>query len=264
MNKPIGVFDSGVGGLTVAKEIIRQLPNESIYFFGDVKNCPYGDKTQEEILENTDKAVKFLIDKGVKLVVLACNTATAAALEYLDKKYDIPILGVIKPGARTAIQTTNTGKILVLGTNFTAKSQAYSKSIHNIKEDMIVTNKACQTFVPFVENEDYTDENAVFKLLENELSECKKLDFDTIILGCTHYPILQKYIEKYFDNEKMVISSGRETAREISSILTFLKAHNKEKKIQDKFFVSKKNDKFKETAEKWLNKDIEVIEVAEY
>lgn len=264
MNKPIGVFDSGVGGLTVAKEIIRQLPNESIYFFGDIKNCPYGDKTQEEILKNTDKAVKFLIDQGVKLIVLACNTATAAALEYLEKKYDIPIIGVIKPGARTAIQTTNTGKILVLGTNFTAKSKAYSESIHNIKENIVVTNKACQTFVPFVEKEDYSDEKAVYNLLDNELKDCKNIDFDTIILGCTHYPILQKHIEEYFNNSKMVISSGRETAREISSILTFLKAHNKEKKVNDKFFISEKSDNFKETAEKWLNKDIEVTVIGEY
>ena len=106
MNNAIGVFDSGVGGLTVAREIMRQLPNETIYYFGDVKNCPYGDKTKEEIIKNTDRAVKFLIDKGVKLVVLACNTATAAALDYLQNKYEVPIIGVVQPGARRAIQAT--------------------------------------------------------------------------------------------------------------------------------------------------------------
>ncbi|MBF0846991.1 glutamate racemase, partial [Streptococcus danieliae] len=130
MNRPIGVFDSGVGGITVAKEIIRQLPNESIYFYGDIKNCPYGDKNSDEILKYTDDAIHFLIKKGVKLVVIACNTATAASLEILRKKYTIPIIGVIKPGAVTALQTTNIGKVLVLGTNFTAKSEAYSKEIH--------------------------------------------------------------------------------------------------------------------------------------
>lgn len=258
MNKPIGVFDSGVGGLTVAKEIIRQLPNESIYFFGDVKNCPYGDKTKEEIIFHTENAVKFLISKGVKAVVIACNTATAASLEYLQKKYTIPIIGVIKPGAITALQTTQMGKVLVLGTNFTAKSAAYSKEIHKINKQIEVFNKACQTFVPFVENENYEDSESVQRLLDSELKKCKSLAFDTIILGCTHYPILQKEIESYFNNKKMVISSGRETARELSSILTFLELHTTADEKEYKFFISENSSKFVDTAEKWLEMDIDI------
>ncbi|MBF0710149.1 MULTISPECIES: glutamate racemase [unclassified Gemella] len=258
MNRPIGVFDSGVGGITVAKEIIRQLPNESIYFYGDIKNCPYGDKNSDEILKYTDDAIHFLIKKGVKLVVIACNTATAASLEILRKKYTIPIIGVIKSGAVTALQTTNIGKVLVLGTNFTAKSEAYSKEIHKINKDIIVHNKACKSFVPFVENKDYENEDAAYNIVNNELSLYKNIDVDTIILGCTHYPLLQKYIEKYFNNEKMVISSGKETAREVSSILTFLELHTTKLDKEYKFFVSQKSDKFIATAEKWLNLDIDV------
>ncbi|MBU0278538.1 MULTISPECIES: glutamate racemase [unclassified Gemella] len=262
MNRPIGVFDSGVGGITVVKEIIRQLPNETIYFFGDVKNCPYGDKSQQEILKYTEKAVKFLISKDVKMIVLACNTATAASLDYLEGKYNIPIIGVIKPGARTAIQATNNKKVLVLGTNFTAKSKAYTKEIHNINKNIIVHNKACITFVSFVEKENYNDKEKVFKLLNNELLETKNLDIDTIILGCTHYPILQKDIESYYKNKIKVISSGIETAREVSMILTFLKIHNKKEKEDHKFFISKDSNEFKKTANKWLNENI-CIEVVE-
>ncbi|MDO4813834.1 MAG: glutamate racemase [Gemella sp.] len=256
MSKPIGVFDSGVGGLTVTKEIMRQLPNESIYFFGDVKNCPYGDKTKEEIIQHTDTAVNFLVSRGVKLVVIACNTATAAALETLREKYSVPIIGVIKPGAITALQTTNSGKVLVLGTNFTAKSKAYSNEIHKINRNITVYNKACQTFVPYVENKNYDDPIETTELIHNELKECKNLEFDTIILGCTHYPLLQKYIDAYFDNQKMVISSGRETAREVSSILTFLDLHNTTGDKEYSFFITNKNNKFIETAEKWLNMEV--------
>ena len=142
----IGVFDSGVGGLTVAREIMRQLPNETIYYFGDVKNCPYGDRKKEEIIKYTEKAVEFLISKGVKMIVLACNTATAAALDYLHDKYELPIIGVVQPGARRAIQASENNKVLVFGTLFTAQSKVYNNEIDNINPEMTVYNKSCPTF----------------------------------------------------------------------------------------------------------------------
>ena len=186
MNNAIGVFDSGVGGLTVAREIMRQLPNETIYYFGDVKNCPYGDKTKEEIIKNTDRAVKFLIDKGVKLVVLACNTATAAALDYLQNKYEVPIIGVVQPGARRAIQATENNKVLVLGTKFTANSKVYDIEIENINSDIIVFDKACPAFVPFIESEGNLDKEATKNLISDTLGNTNTLGVDTVVLGCTH------------------------------------------------------------------------------
>ena len=234
MNNAIGVFDSGVGGLTVAREIMRQLPNETIYYFGDVKNCPYGDKNKEEIIVNTDRAVKFLIDKGVKMVVLACNTATAAALEYLQNKYDVPIIGVVQPGARRAIQATENNKVLVLGTKFTANSKVYDLEIENINSDIIV--------------------------FENTST----LGVDTVVLGCTHYPILKKDIEEYYGNNIKVISSGREAAREVSTVLGYAKLHQKKFNKKDhKFFISQHSDNFNNIASKWLNKEInaEVVEI---
>ena len=191
MNNAIGVFDSGVGGLTVAREIMRQLPNETIYYFGDVKNCPYGDKTKEEIIKNTDRAVKFLIDKDVKLVVLACNTATAAALDYLQSKYEVPIIGVVQPGARRAIQATENNKVLVLGTKFTANSKVYDIEIENINSDIIVFDKACPAFVPFIESEGNLDKEATKNLISDTLGNTNTLGIDTVVLGCTHYPILK-------------------------------------------------------------------------
>ena len=206
MKNAIGVFDSGVGGLTVAREIMRQLPNETIYYFGDVKNCPYGDKTKDEIIKNTEKAVEFLINQGVKMIVLACNTATAAALEYLQDRYNLPIIGVVQPGARRAIQATENNNVLVLGTQFTADSKVYDKEIKNINSDIVVYDKSCPTFCPLIEAEGNLVEGATQKLLKDVLFDTKLLDIDTVVLGCTHYPILKKDIQEYYGNNIKVIS----------------------------------------------------------
>ena len=264
MNNAIGVFDSGVGGLTVAREIMRQLPNETIYYFGDVKNCPYGDKPREEIIKYTDKAVKYLIDKGVKMVVLACNTATAAALNYLQDKYDIPIIGVVQPGARRAIQATENNKVLVLGTKFTAKSKVYDIEIENINSDIQVVDKSCPAFVPFIESEGNLDKNATKTIIHETLENTRNLGVDTVVLGCTHYPILKKDIEEYYGNNIKVISSGREAAREVSSVLGYTKLHQKRfNKKEHRFFISEDSDNFNNIASKWLNKEIiaEVVDL---
>lgn len=264
MNNAIGVFDSGVGGLTVAREIMRQLPNETIYYFGDVKNCPYGDKTKEEIIKYTDRAVKFLIDKGVKMIVLACNTATAAALDYLQDKYDIPIIGVVQPGARRAIQATENNKVLVLGTKFTANSKVYDIEIENINSEILVFDKACPAFVPFIESEGNLDKEATKNILKESLNNTSNLGIDTVVLGCTHYPILKKDIEEYYGSSIKVISSGREAAREVSTVLGYAKLHQKKlNKKEHKFYISEASENFNNIASKWLNKHItaEVVEI---
>lgn len=261
MNKPIGIFDSGVGGLTVAKEILKTLPNETIYFYGDVKNCPFGEKNKEDIIKFTEKAVKFLINKGVKMIVLACNTATAASLDYLEEKYDVPIIGVIKAGAKTAIKTTKNNKVIVLGTNFTIKSEAYSSEIKKISEDVKVYGVACPSFVPFIEKEDYVDYDKTFNILDYELKDTKELTADTLILGCTHYPIIQKNIEQYYNDNINVISSAIETTREVSELLEKNNMLNNELSANHKFFISEHSDEFKNTAHKWLgiNIDLEIV-----
>ena len=250
MKNAIGVFDSGVGGLTVAREIMRQLPNETIYYFGDVKNCPYGDKTKDEIIKNTEKAVEFLINQGVKMIVLACNTATAAALEYLQDRYNLPIIGVVQPGARRAIQATENNNVLVLGTQFTADSKVY--------------DKACPTFCPFIEAEGNLVEGATQKLLKDVLFDTKLLGIDTVVLGCTHYPILKKDIEEYYGNNIKVISSGHEAARDVSTVLGYAKLLQKKlNKTEHKFFISKESEHFNNIASKWLKHEIraEVVDI---
>ena len=264
MKNAIGVFDSGVGGLTVAREIMRQLPNETIYYFGDVKNCPYGDKTKDEIIKNTEKAVEFLINQGVKMIVLACNTATAAALEYLQDRYNLPIIGVVQPGARRAIQATENNNVLVLGTPFTADSKVYDKEIKNINSDIVVYDKACPTFCPFIEAEGNLVEGATQKLLKDVLFDTKLLDIDTVVLGCTHYPILKKDIEEYYGNNIKVISSGHEAARDVSTVLGYAKLLQKKlNKTDHKFFISKESEHFNNIASKWLKHTIkaEVVDI---
>ncbi len=225
MDKPIGVMDSGVGGLTVVKEIIRQLPDEKIVYFGDLKRCPYGDRPLEEIKDYTIEVADHLVSRGVKMIVVACNTATAAALEILEDRYDIPVIGVINPGARSAIQSSNNQDVIVLATQATVNSEAYHDAIQYINSNFRVTSLACPKFVPLVEQLRYKDKVVVRIALHQTLKQLLSTSADTIILGCTHYPLLAGEINDYFGGRKKVIDSGFETAREVSSILTYGKKH---------------------------------------
>lgn len=253
LNQPIGVIDSGVGGLTVAKEIMRQLPNETIYYLGDEARCPYGPRSQEEVLNYTIQLAEFLIEKNIKMLVIACNTATAAALETLRNMFTIPILGVIEPGARTAIMTTDNNHVLVLGTEGTIRSQAYKQKINMINPKINVDGLSCPDFVPLVESRRYIDPVESMHVIDNTLSDYKHHKSDTVILGCTHYPLLQHYIHDYFNGEKKVISSGLETAREVSAILTFRNEHvTATQYMKHQFFVNGDAKHFKEIAQEWL------------
>lgn len=221
MDRPIGVMDSGVGGMTVVKEIIRQLPHERMLYFGDISRCPYGEKSLEDVREYTIQIADYLVDKGIKMLVIACNTATAAALSILKERLDIPVLGVIQPGARSAIQNSKNGKVLVLATSGTVKSNAYSEAIKGINNSFSVSSLACPKFVPLVEQLRYKDDVVTGIIIHQSLKEFRHTDADTVILGCTHYPLLNSGIRNYFNNEKKVIDSGYETARETSAILNF-------------------------------------------
>lgn len=221
MDRPIGVMDSGVGGMTVVKEIIRQLPHEKILYFGDISRCPYGEKSQEDVRDYTIQIADYLVEKGIKMLVIACNTATAAALEILKESLDIPVLGVIQPGARSAIQNSRNGKVLVLATSGTVKSNAYSDAVKGINSGFSVSSLACPKFVPLVEQLRYKDDVVSGIIIHQSLKNQRHNEADTIILGCTHYPLLSAGIRNYFNGEKKVIDSGYETARETSTILNY-------------------------------------------
>lgn len=225
MSRPIGVMDSGVGGLTVASEIMRQLPDESIIYFGDLDRCPYGSRPMEEVRRFTIQVADHLVDRGIKMLVVACNTATAAALDTLKDRYDIPVIGVIEPGARSAIQGSTNQNVIVLATEGTVQSGAYPEAIRHINRNFSVQSTACPKFVPLVEELRYKDRVVVRVVLHQTLKHLADSKADTVILGCTHYPLLAGEIRDYFDGRKKVIDSGYETAREVSAILTLFDSH---------------------------------------
>src|SRR3954453_21272570 len=191
---PIGVIDSGVGGLTVAKEIMRQLPNEKIIYVGDTARCPYGPRPAEEVKNFTWQMTNFLLEKDIKMLVIACNTATAVVLEEIREKLSIPVLGVIQPGARAAIKITKNHRIGVIGTMGTVKSAAYEKALRQINKRTIVTSLACPKFVPLVESGKY-EGSVAKKIVVETLHPLKSKGLDTLILGCTHYPLLEHLIQ---------------------------------------------------------------------
>ncbi|WP_152654781.1 glutamate racemase [Oceanobacillus sp. CFH 90083] len=219
MKQPIGVIDSGVGGLTVVHELMRQLPKEPLIYLGDTERCPYGPRTEEEVKQFTWEMVRFLLKKHIKMLVIACNTATAFTIKELQENLDIPVIGVIKPGARAAIKSTESNYIGIVGTEGTVRSGAYSHALRQIKSDIEVISLACPLFVPMVEK-GILDGPEAKQVVETTLVPILKHDrMDTLILGCTHYPLLKDIIQQVVGHDITVISSSEETARETSTTL---------------------------------------------
>lgn len=232
MKRAIGVIDSGVGGLTVAFEMMRQLPNEQIYYVGDTLRCPYGPRPQEEVIQFTREMVQFLMEKNIKMLVIACNTATAFALDVIEEEIDIPVVGVIQPGVRAAIKSTRTNKIGVIGTVGTINSNAYPETLRRVNNSIRITSLSCPLFVPMVEK-GITEGEEAERVVYESLRPFLQVDIDTLVLGCTHYPLLEKTIQKVLDKDIKLISSSEETARETSTILQvheLLYPHSREPK----------------------------------
>lgn len=261
--KAIGLLDSGVGGLTVAREVMRQLPRERIVYFGDTANCPYGPRPAREVRQFTYDIVRFLSRFSLKALVIACNTATAVALEEAQHWVSVPVIGVIHPGVRAAIKATKTGRIGVIGTEGTIKSGAYERSLKQLKSDLSVASLACPTFVPLVES-GRADAPDVLPHVEEVLAPLNSHRLDTLILGCTHYPLLQTHIARAMGNGVTLISSAEETARELSAILHYrglLRTEDGEPKHQ--FFTSGSPDVFRQIAERWLGCAVNVSHVGQ-
>lgn len=248
---PVGVFDSGVGGLTVAREIMRQIPNEKIVYFGDTARVPYGSKSRDTVTRYSRQIVRFLQAQEVKAIVVACNTASAYALDELEKEIDIPILGVVKPGAKVAAEATQNGKIGVIGTEGTINSRIYTTYIKQINENFNVIGKACPLLVPLVEEgllkDPVTDEIAM-----RYLSELIDLDIDTLILGCTHYPLIRSTVGRIMGDRVTLVNPAYETARELKEMLRAERLLNQNNmglgENKYRFFVSDGAEKFKQFA----------------
>jgi glutamate racemase len=269
----IGVFDSGVGGLTVFKELTKALPDKRMIYLGDTARVPYGIKSKETIIRYSREAVQFFIKKGVDFIVVACNTSSALAIEALKGQFDLPIVGVIEPGARKACALTGLERIGVIGTQATVKSDAYAQEIKKLLPGARVTSFACPLFVPLVE-EGWTENKVAWDIAFIYLEKLQKEAIDVLILGCTHYPLLKNTIAGVIGESVKLVDSAEAVAQEVGRLLQqqmsdALKKSNKEKpfsKAPYQFFVTDSADKFKEVSSRFLGYEIdnpEIVDITE-
>jgi glutamate racemase len=261
VQQAIAILDSGVGGLTVAKEVMRQLPQEKIIYFGDTARTPYGPRAPYEVIQFTHQIVDYLLQFQPKMIVIACNTATAVALDEIRARLSIPVVGVIHPGARAAIKTTRNGQIGVIGTEGTIRSGAYEHALRQISPQIQVVSQSCPLLVPLVEKGLFrTDETQL--VVEQSLRDLTGLPIDCLILGCTHYPFLTEAISNVMGPRVTLISSADETAREISTILYHKGMLATSNSIPvHQFFCSGDPFMFKKIAQAWLNEETRVTPV---
>lgn len=267
MNNPIGVFDSGVGGLTVAREIMRQLPNENLIYFGDTARVPYGSKSKSTVLKYSKQIVRFLRTKNVKAIVVACNTASALALDEIAAEIDIPIIGVVKPGAKMAVETTKSGNVGVIGTVSTVKSGIYNDYIRELDPDITVVSKACPLFCPLVE-EGLLEDRVTDDIVARYLSVMKEYKVDTLVLGCTHYPLIRNAIKRFVGEDVNLVNPAFETAKSLKELLTQQDLLNrKPRKPEHEYYVSDGVESFIAFADSVLPchvTDTKVVDIESY
>jgi glutamate racemase len=257
---PIGVFDSGIGGLTVARELMRQLPAESIIYFGDTARVPYGPKSPDTVRRYSREIANYLRERGVKALVVACNTATAHALTTLQAEEPIPVIGVVEPGARAAVAATRGGRIGVIGTVGTIRSTAYERAIRALRPDAQIIARPCPLFVPLVE-EGWLEHEATRLIADEYLSEFANEQVDTLVLGCTHYPLLKPLIAEVLGPDVALIDSAEQTAAETRRVLAArgLLAPAGAAAVR-RYVASDAPDQFLRMAERFLGAPIEGVE----
>lgn len=256
--RPIGVFDSGVGGLTVVKELIHQLPSEDIIYFGDTARVPYGIKSRETVIRFSIEDILFLLKQEVKLICVACNTVSSVALPVIKNHFKVPLIGVISPGVREAVYATQNKHIGVIGTKGTIKSRTYEIEIKQLDPQAKVTAVACPLFVPFAE-EGWLSGDVVTQVARTYLAPLKKAGVDTVILGCTHYPLLKPVIKKVMGQGVTLIDSAQQVAIEVKKILSSDNLLNKQRKGRHKFFVSDNPEWFTDLAQRFLGHKVKDI-----
>jgi glutamate racemase len=254
--KSIGVFDSGVGGLTVVKELIQQLPHEDLIYFGDTARVPYGIKSRETVIRFSIENTLFLLKQEVKLICVACNTVSSFALPVIKNHFRVPIVGVITPGVREAVYATQNKRIGVIGTRGTIKSRTYENEIKQLDSSVHVTAAACPLFVPFVE-EGWLNGKIVMEVARTYLKPLKDARVDTVILGCTHYPLLKPVIKEIMGPQVTLIDSAKQVAIEVKKILSSEGLlTNSRKKSDNKFYVSDNPEWFSDLAERFLGRSV--------
>ena len=268
-NAPVGVFDSGVGGLTVAREIMRNLPSEKIVYFGDTARVPYGSKSKETVIRYSRQIIRFLQEQQVKAIVVACNTASAFALDTVKDELDIPILGVIESGAKVAAAETKNKRVGVIGTEGTVGSGIHEAYLKRLDKEIQVIGKACPLFVPLVE-EGWLHDPVTTEVASRYLRELQEEEIDTLILGCTHYPLLRSTIRQVMGEGVRLVNPAYETALELGRLLKekeLLSTETEHEEFPYRFYVSDLADKFKDFANSILPYDVEMtkkIDIEKY
>ncbi len=257
--RPIGVFDSGLGGLTVVRALLDLLPAEDVVYFGDTGRFPYGPKPAEEVLKFSLEITDLLLERKVKMIVVACNSASAAALDQLRQRVDLPVVGVIEPGLRAAIRVTATGRVGVIGTVGTVASGAYQRVAAELAPTFTLTCAACPGFVEFVETGD-VESDQVHVLAERLLAPMRKANVDTLVLGCTHYPLLARTIGDVMGPDVVLVSSAEETAFEVRACLGVARHAPPSPTRRVSFVTSGDVDVFGRLGARFLGPEVEHVE----
>ena len=260
-DRPIGIFDSGIGGLTVVREIIKELPDEKIVYFGDTARLPYGNKSARTVIKFSLENVKLLLKFGVKFIIVACNTSSSLALPALRRRFKVPILGVIRPAVEKAVRITPAGRIGIIGTRATIGSSCYQREIRKIGPGCKSFAQACPLFVPLAE-EGWINDEVTLKVARRYLGPMRRKNIDTLILGCTHYPLLKKMIRKAVGARIKFVDSAKEAALEAKRMLTRdgLRRRRASGLPGYRFFVSDEPERFRRTGRRFLGKKIEFVE----
>lgn len=264
--RPIGVFDSGVGGLTVVKQVMKVMPNENIVYFGDTARLPYGSKSKEAVTKFSKQNVRFLLTKEVKAIIVACNTASSNSLEELHRTFDVPIFGVVDAGVAEALRTTQNKKIGVIGTAGTVRSGAYENMICRKDDQMKVFSRACPLFVPLAE-EGWTDNEVARLAAEKYLAELMEKDIDSLVLGCTHYPLLKRCIGTVVGENVKLVDPAKATAKQVKLFLQEKGILNMEETLGKRlFYLSDYTDMFYSICQKALKQGYtaEIIDIEQY
>lgn len=254
---PIGIFDSGVGGLTVMKEIIGLMPGEKLLYLGDTARVPYGIRSSETVIRYSIDNARFLVSKGIKILVVACNTSSAVSLDILRREFSIPVIGVVEPGARAAARKTKVKNVAVIGTEATIRSGAYERAIKSEDDSIKVTGLACPLFVPLIE-EGWLEGDVVMLTAEKYLSSLRYNGADSLVLGCTHYPLIKDVLESVVHIP--LVDSAIETAKEVRRVLisdNILQSNRLDR--SNEFFVTDSPEKFSRVGERFLGHRIENI-----
>ncbi len=257
--RAVGVFDSGVGGLTVLRALRHCLPDEDLVYLGDTARVPYGTKSAPTVRRYAVEAAHFLMEQRVKLIVVACNTASAVALEYLAERFPVPVVGVIEPGARRALEVSQQGRIGVIGTEGTVRSQAYEKAIRQGRADVSISAAACPLFVPLAE-EGWADHEIARIAAQEYLAPLLSQGIDTLVLGCTHYPLLKKTLQKVAGSSVKLIDSAEETAKTVATLLQRDDLRRRQPSQEPpRFFVTDIPDRFEKVGGAFLGDTLDRV-----